>query len=100
MMKKKDGTRTESDSLERLSNDRKMTLYSNLKAGYRWVFTRYTNHWHTLPNLLLWEIQQFAENSKSEMSSSWLPVYGVLPTSYASHNEILHTHFIFNLLYT
>ena len=33
MMKKKDGTGTESDSLERLSNDRKMTLYSNLKAG-------------------------------------------------------------------
>ena len=56
MMKKKDETGTESDSLERLSNDRKMTLYSNLKAGYRWVFTRYTNHWHTLPNSLLWEI--------------------------------------------
>ena len=63
MMKKKDGTGTESDSLERLSNDRKMTLYSNLKAGSRWVFTRYTNHWHTLPNLLLWEIRQFAEST-------------------------------------
>ena len=41
-------------AFERQKND--AILYSNLKAGYRWVFTRYTNHWHTLPNLLLWEI--------------------------------------------